>query len=57
MALTKKAMAEAVNQGTGVPFKQACQLVETTLGIIKTTLATGEEVLVSGLRTRKKAKG
>jgi integration host factor subunit alpha len=48
MALTKKAIATAVNQGTGMPFGQAYQLVETALGIIKTTLAGGEEVLISG---------
>ncbi|MCP3888103.1 MAG: integration host factor subunit alpha [Desulfobulbaceae bacterium] len=48
MALTKKAIARVVNEGTGVPFGQAYKLVETTLGIIKNTLASGEDVLVSG---------
>lgn len=48
MALTKKAIATAVNEGTGIPFGQAYQIVETTLGIIKTTLASGKDVLVNG---------
>ena len=48
MTLTKKLIAQSVNQGTGLSFNQAYQLVETTLGIIKTTLAGGEDVLVSG---------
>jgi integration host factor subunit alpha len=33
---------------TGVPFKQAYELVETTLEIIKTTLAGGDDILISG---------
>ena len=48
MALTKQAIARSIQQGTGVPLGQVYQLVETTLGIIKTTLASGENVLVSG---------
>ena len=48
MTLTKKAIARSIQQEIGVPFNQAYQLVETTLGIIKTTLAGGEDVLVSG---------
>jgi integration host factor subunit alpha len=49
MALTKKQMARSIQQqGNGTSFKQACQLVETTLGIIKTTLAGGEDVMISG---------
>ena len=48
MALTKKTIAKAVNQQTGVSFNKSYQLVETTLGIIKNTLASGEDVLVSG---------
>lgn len=58
MALTKKAIAEAVNQKAGVSFNKSYQLVETTLGIIKTTLTSGEDVLISGFgkfRVREKA--
>jgi len=48
MALTKKAIAKTVNQETGISFNQAYQLVENTLEIIKSTLASGEEILISG---------
>ncbi len=48
MALTKKQIAQSVNQGTGLSFNQAYQIVETTLGLIKSTLSSGEDVLVSG---------
>jgi len=48
MALTKKAIAKAVNQNTGLSFNQSYLIVETTLGIIKNTLASGDDVLISG---------
>ena len=48
MALTKKQIARSIQQGTGTSFNQAFQYVETTLEIIKNTLASGEDVLVSG---------
>ncbi len=48
MALTKKQIAQSVNQGTGLSFNQAYQFVEATLGIIKNTLTSGEDVLISG---------
>jgi len=48
MALTKKEIARSINQNNDLSFSQAYQLVETTLGIIKTTLASGEKVLISG---------
>ena len=48
MALTKKAIARSIQQGTGIPFGQAYQIVETTLEVIKDTLAGGEDVLISG---------
>ena len=47
MKLTKKQIARSVQQKIDVPLKQSYQLVETTLEIIKSTLASGEEVLVS----------
>ncbi len=58
MALTKQQIAQSVQQGTGTSFGQAYQFVETTLGIIKSTLATGEDVLVTGFgkfKVREKA--
>jgi len=48
MALTKKQIARSIQQGTDLPFGQAYQIVETTLGIIKSKLASGEDVLVTG---------
>jgi integration host factor subunit alpha len=48
MALTKRQIAQSVQQGTGTSLNQAYQLVETTLGI-KNILASGEDVLISGL--------
>ena len=48
MALTKKQIARSIQQGTGTSLNQAFQYVETTLEIIKNTLASGEDVLVSG---------
>lgn len=48
MALTKEAMARSIQQSTGTSFSQAYQIVETTFETIKATLASGEDVLVSG---------
>jgi integration host factor subunit alpha len=48
MALTKESIAESIQRSTGVSFGQAYQLVETTLETIKNTLASGEDLLVSG---------
>ena len=47
MTLTKEAIAEAIQQSTGADFTQASRLVDATLEIIKTTLAGGEDVLIS----------
>lgn len=49
MPLTKKQLAQSVRHSTGTSFSNAYQLVETTLGVIKTTLASGEDVLVKRL--------
>ena len=48
MTLNKKAIARSIHQGTGVSFAQAYEFVVTTFEIIKTTLASGEDVLISG---------
>jgi integration host factor subunit alpha len=53
MALTKKEMARSIQQETGMSFNQADQILETTLEIIKTALASGEDVLASGFGTFK----
>ncbi len=49
MALTKKAITRSIQQGTGVSFTQAYELVETTLETIKATLANGEDVKIQEL--------
>ncbi len=46
MALTKKAIAWSIQQGTGMSFNQAYQCLETTLEIIKATLVGGEDVSI-----------
>ena len=48
MALTKKQIAQSVQQGTGASFDQACRSVDTIFKILKNTLASGEDVLISG---------
>jgi integration host factor subunit alpha len=48
MPLTKKAIARSIQQATGIPIGQSYQLVETTLETIKDTLASGEDVLITG---------
>jgi integration host factor subunit alpha len=48
MALTKAEIIEAVAEGNGFSKKQATDTVEMLLEIVKRTLASGEDVLVSG---------
>jgi integration host factor subunit alpha len=48
MALTKADIIEAVNQGLGFPQKKSTDLVEQLIETIKSTLASGDDVLVSG---------
>lgn len=48
MALTKADIIEAVAQGNGFSKKQATDTVEMLLNIMKRTLASGEDILVSG---------
>ena len=57
MALTKDDMVEAVAKEIGFPKNQSVELVETLLELIKKTLESGEDVLVSGFgkfRVKKK---
>jgi len=46
--LTKTDLVEAISVGNGYTKRQATEVVETFLEIIKSTLASGEDVLVSG---------
>jgi integration host factor subunit alpha len=48
MALTKADIIESVHQQLGFPKKQSNEVVEQLIEIIKSTLASGEDVLVSG---------
>ena len=48
MALTKNSLAEAIQNENGLLLKQARSSVETLLGIMKRTLASGEDVMISG---------
>ena len=48
MALTKADIIESVHQQLGFPQKRSTELVEQFIETIKATLASGEDVLVSG---------
>jgi integration host factor subunit alpha len=48
MTLSKDAIISAVTKANGYHLPQATQLVETLLEIIKSKLASGEDVLASG---------
>ena len=58
MTLTKDAVAEAIAEETGLLKKNSVGLVETLLELIKKTLESGEDVLISGFgKFRVKSKG
>ena len=48
MTLTKNDLVKALAEENGYPVNQTIQIVETLLEIIKSKLASGEDVLVSG---------
>ena len=48
MTLTKAQVVESIQNQTGFPRNRSIKTVETLLEIIKSTLASGEDVLVSG---------
>ncbi len=48
MTLTKAKIVEAVAEQTGYPKKQSVNTIETLQEIMKRTLESGEDVLVSG---------
>jgi integration host factor subunit alpha len=48
MTLTKADIIESIRSNNHLTLKQSTDLVETTIGIIKDTLASGEDVLISG---------
>ncbi len=48
MTLTKSHLIEAIAEQNGFTQKKSSETVETILEIIKSTLAFGEDVLISG---------
>ena len=48
MALTKIQIVELIHNQLGLPKNKSTEIVETLLEVIKSTLASGEDVLVSG---------
>jgi integration host factor subunit alpha len=48
MALTKAQIVEALAEQIGYPKNQSANTVETLLEIIKRTLESGEDVMISG---------
>jgi integration host factor subunit alpha len=62
MTLTKVQIVEAVHNQTGFPKNRSSEIVETLLEIIKSTLASGEDVMISGfgkfrVKEKKERKG
>jgi len=48
MALTKADIIKNINQELGFPQKKSTEMVEQLIKTIKSTLASGEDILVSG---------
>lgn len=48
MALTKHVIAEQIQAGLDLPKIQSIEITESLLEIIKSTLQSGDDVLVSG---------
>ena len=48
MTRTKAQMVESIQNQTGLPRNRSSEIVETLLEIIKSTLESGEDVLISG---------
>jgi integration host factor subunit alpha len=48
MALTKAQMVESIQNQTGFAKNKSSEIIEALLEIIKSTLASGEDVLVFG---------
>ena len=46
--ITKASIVESVHNRLGIPKKESVEIIETILEIIKSTLASGEDVLASG---------
>ena len=60
MPLTRARITEVVDHETGWSQKQSSESVDLSLGIMKRTLASGEDVLISGFgefQVREKGSG
>ena len=62
MTLTKIQIVDSIHNQTGFPKNRSSEIVETLLEIIKSRLASGEDVLVSGfgkfcVKEKKERKG
>ena len=62
MALTKAQIVKSIHSQTGFTMNKSSEIVETCLEIIKSTLASGEDVLIPNfgrfcVREKKERKG
>ena len=62
MTLTKVQIVESIHNQTGLPKNKSTEIVETLIEIIKKTLASGEDVLISNfgkfcVKEKKERKG
>jgi integration host factor subunit alpha len=48
MTLTKDHLIDAISKENGFQKKRSIEIVETLLGIIKSSLSSGDDVLISG---------
>jgi len=48
MALTKKAIARPIQEGAGASFAHSYKMVELVIETIKNTLASDDDILISG---------
>ena len=58
MTLTKAHLIERIRSNNDLTMKQSTDIVESTIDIIKNTLASGDDVLISGFgksRVKQKA--
>ena len=62
MTLTKANLIDAITEANGFPKKQSTETIETLLDIMKHTLESGEDILISGfgkfsVKAKKERKG
>ena len=62
MALTKHGIVEKLQTELGFPRNQSVEIIESLLEIVKSTLASGDDLLISGfgkfcVRYKKERKG